>query len=67
MKNKKDELIQNKLEGLFKKLQWSECLVPYISRVLFESNFYNTCLLYLEPFKTGELNLIVLEQRYNFS
>ena len=30
--SKKYELIQDKLKGLFKNLQWSECLVPNIHK-----------------------------------
>ena len=42
IKSEKDELIQDSLEGVFKRLQSSECLVPNVPRVLIESNFYNT-------------------------
>ena len=43
MKKKKSELIQDKLEGFFKKLQWGECLVPNVPIVPIESNFNDTC------------------------
>ena len=53
MKIEKDELIQDKLEGLFKKLQWSECLVPNIPRVPIKSNFYNTCPMAMKLNQSG--------------
>ena len=53
MKSEKDEFIQDKLEGLFKKLQWSECLVLKVLRVFIEINFYNTCPMDMELDQSG--------------
>ena len=54
MKSEKDDLIQDKLESLFKKLQWSMYLVPNIPRVPIESNFYNTCPMDMKLNQSGQ-------------